>query len=604
LMLASSSQDRKIRLWKVSHMNQQQSSTSISSMLSNLNLNNNASGATQTTTISSKGHIFKIHDNKFSVILESVLVGHEDWVHSAKWQPALDKDGSPDQPLCLLSCSMDKTMMIWRPTKKDAEETGMWVNEVHVGELGGNILGFFGSVFSPDGTQILSHGFNGAFHIWKNVSQNQDQEVWAPQVTVSGHFGPVSDMMWDPTFSYLVSVSEDQTTRAFALWNKGTAQDTWHEISRVQIHGYDLNCMAFIRNHSHRIASGADEKVIRIFDAPQTFIDSLCSIARIPIERIQPDNTARPLGANVPPLGLSNKPLYEGESEQAKEPAKKKDDYDTGPAPLPITHSTPPLEEHLLQSTLWPEIMKLYGHPNEIAALACNNKGNLLASACKGSQPEESSLRLWNTTTWKEVAKIGAHKLTAVQLEFSSNDQFLLSVSRDRTFCVTKVVQNPDGTVEAEIVAKVKAHERIVWCGGWSCDDNFVATGSRDKAIKVWQRADEQCKEWKAVSTITFGAPVTALTWATKPVTSIQNSQYRYVIAVGLENGLISFINADSPKTPTSWTALYNFNPLHCHADTVKKLQWRQGEEGQKEQQIQLASCSTDNSVRLFSVQF
>ena len=55
-------------------------------------------------------------------------------------------------------------MMIWRPSEK----TGLWIAEVHVGEMGGNTLGFFGGVFSPDGSRILAHGYNGAFHLCRN----------------------------------------------------------------------------------------------------------------------------------------------------------------------------------------------------------------------------------------------------------------------------------------------------------------------------------------------------------------------------------------------------------------------------------------------------
>jgi len=37
-------------------------------------------------------------------------------VHSVAWQtPLAHGDGSVEQPLCVLSASMDRTMMLWRP---------------------------------------------------------------------------------------------------------------------------------------------------------------------------------------------------------------------------------------------------------------------------------------------------------------------------------------------------------------------------------------------------------------------------------------------------------------------------------------------------------
>ena len=50
---------------------------------------------------------------RHTAMLESVLIGHEDWVHSVAWQPVASE--APQQRPCLLSASMDRTMMLWRP---------------------------------------------------------------------------------------------------------------------------------------------------------------------------------------------------------------------------------------------------------------------------------------------------------------------------------------------------------------------------------------------------------------------------------------------------------------------------------------------------------
>jgi elongator complex protein 2 len=48
---------------------------------------------------------------------------------------------------------------------------------------------------------------------------------------------------------------------------------TWGEINRPQIHGYDMTCVAPISRL--RFVSGADEKVVRVFDAPRGFARSM-----------------------------------------------------------------------------------------------------------------------------------------------------------------------------------------------------------------------------------------------------------------------------------------------------------------------------------------
>lgn len=47
----------------------------------------------------------------------------------------------------------------------------------------------------------------------------------------------------------------------------------WYEMGRPQVHGYDLQALAMIGRFN--FASGADEKVARVFQAPINVIENL-----------------------------------------------------------------------------------------------------------------------------------------------------------------------------------------------------------------------------------------------------------------------------------------------------------------------------------------
>ena len=64
--------------------------------------------------------------------------------------------------------------------------------------------------------------------------------------------------------------SSDQTSRIHGLC---AGPSRWAEIARPQIHGYDMTDAAWLS--PYRFASGADEKVTRVFDAPAGFVESL-----------------------------------------------------------------------------------------------------------------------------------------------------------------------------------------------------------------------------------------------------------------------------------------------------------------------------------------
>ncbi|XP_035476834.2 elongator complex protein 2 [Scophthalmus maximus] len=618
LLLASCSQDCLIRVWKLFA----KSGTDIHT-------------EDDHTIIKMKEDVFEVKERDmssvFAVSLETVLAGHENWVYGVHWQPPSYKGGELQQPLSLLSASMDKTMILWAPE----EGSGVWVEQVRVGEVGGNTLGFYGCQMSPDGSMILAHAFHGALHLW---CKDQDKEgVWRPGVVISGHFNAVQDLSWDPEGEFILSVGSDQTTRLFTPWRKQDVKlATWHEISRPQIHGYDMQCLAMVGRF--QFVSGADEKVLRVFQAPRNFVENFANISGMSLEKLltSSDSANLPEGASTPALGLSNKAVFQGELvPKAKEEEKQfnsvSDQYhESYFHPLNLTE--PPPEDHLLQNTLWPEVQKLYGHGFEMFCLASDSARTVVASACKASKVEHAAVLLWSTGTWRQLQTLPCHSLTVTQMAFSPDAQLLLAVSRDRTWSLWRrnlpspESPEPQFSLHAHTGKDTAVHSRIIWSCDWSPDSKYFVTSSRDKKVIVWgpcRLEDESVPPPNRIkpcsSLLDVGDSATAVAFC--PVLCSDNS---YLLAVGLECGRILLYRWSPGQEAAGrhdWSSCAETDVLQSHALAVKRLRWRpragragrenntkeeetdeESEAEEKSSWVQLASASADHSVKIFNV--
>ena len=115
---------------------------------------------------------------------------------------------------------------------------------------------------------------------------------------------------------------------------------------------------------------------------------------------------------------------------------------DFAPCAAPSVAAGPPLEEHLAQSTLWPEVHKLYGHGNDVYCLAASHDGRYVASACVAKSTATAELWFWAVGSWKGVAQVQAHTLTATSMAWAHSDDYLASCSRDRSFCITRRIRS------------------------------------------------------------------------------------------------------------------------------------------------------------------
>lgn len=526
LFLASASQDKYIRLWRIS-----KDRNAIVSEPTEL------LGAFE-RSLSNKNYPLKTTEGSFILTFEALLLGHDDWVYTVSWYAQQDK-------LQLLSASEDNSLAIW----EREESSGVWIPITRLGEISslkgsttatGSSGGFWIGLWSPTGTQLVSLGRTGSWRLWE---YDQLRRRWLQGIGISGHTQAVKDIAWSKRGSYLLSSGLDQTTRLHAEWKRGSIH-SWHEMARPQIHGYDMNCIDSIGGNETQFISGADEKLLRVFDEPRVTAELLEKLSDIKADM----PNVLPEKANIPVLGLSNKITeaeVNGESsiEDIESPGEDKAPHAGSPfldEKRDVTQQ-PPTEDRLARHTLWPEREKLYGHGHEISAVAVSPLGDVVATACKASSQDHAAIRLFTTKDWREVKpSLVAHSLTVTSLRFSPSGQYLLSVGRDRQWTVWSLDgQNPNATdTSISFTLKgsdPKGHSRMILNADWALvtKRDIFATAGRDKCAKIWSLNEEK-DIFTCVANITEASAVTAVAIAANPVGD------NFMVALGTEVGRVS----------------------------------------------------------------
>jgi elongator complex protein 2 len=573
LLLASASQDKYIRLWRIHRGDELPAASSA--------LNDPTLGALS-KSLSNKAHWIESPASKYSVTFEALLLGHEDWIYTASWR---HREGK----LQLLSTSEDNSLAIW----ESDPSSGVWVCITRLGEISaqkgstsatGSAGGLWIGLWSPDGNSVVSLGRTGS---WRKWTYSTTSDMWAQQVAITGHVREVKGVSWSRDGSYFVTTGSDQTTRLHAQWKRGEFPASWHEFSRPQIHGYDLNCIDAVSDS--QFISGADEKLLRVFDEPKGVAEMLKKLCDI-------QNTGSadlPDAANIPVLGLSNKAIQAvGDDEPVGN-----DDEDERDAVDPasvirkstLDFSHPPFEDHLARHLLWPETEKLYGHGYEISAVAVSRDGSLVATACRASSIDHAVIRLYDTKEWLEVKPpLKAHSLTVTALQFSPDDKYLLSVGRDRQWVIWERTEPSQYVLK---YANPKGHSRMILGAAWTpLKQATFMTAGRDKSVKVWQITDTDVQ---LKGSVAAGGAVTAVS------SSSQLHQGSFLFAFGTESGEVGIgkMSADTLDKAEVTMVKAELAP----AKTINQVVWRPN---RAEEEQQVAVVSDDTSVRLYNVSF
>ncbi|QLL33589.1 hypothetical protein HG536_0E05000 [Torulaspora globosa] len=569
-LLASGSQDRYIRLWRIRAKEA---------------LDLEKDDEHRPTLLSNKKYKFEVStDFRIVINFEALIMGHDDWISSLQWH---------EKRLQLLAATADTSLIIWEPE----ESSGVWICASRLGEISskgastatGSSGGFWSCLWFKDADRdyILTNGKTGSWRIWSS----SDCVEWAPMLGVTGATKEVTDIAWAPSGEFLLASSLDQTTRLYAPWlyessGRHRPVATWHEFSRPQIHGYDMICVEPISDT--RFVSGGDEKILRSFDLSRGVSDILRKFVGCSFGTSQ----ALPESAALPALGLSNKAVNQNdEAEQEEDDPNERETNETKNISYSLISAlaTPPLEDQLQRHLLWPEIEKLYGHGYEITCVDVSSDGALIASACRSNSPQHAVVRIFDSKTWQEIKpQLPYHELTITRLKFSRDSQLLLSTSRDRKWALW---QRDVATNKFSLkYSNAKAHTRIIWDCDWAPIEygQTFFTGSRDKSVKAW-RFDESEHDFVSESSVKFTEPVTAL--------SVYHELFngKILLAIGAGNGTIHIYT----YLDSRFELLTTFEEDIAPADRVTRLRWSTL---QRDGKKFLGVGSEDSSTRIFSI--
>ncbi|CAK7210915.1 Elongator subunit elp2 [Sporothrix bragantina] len=651
LLLASASQDKYVRLWRIHRGSSAPAPTASATAAAaaigeaDTTLDLSSTTATSTTTgnaPSNKAHRLQAGEDVYFVTFEALLLGHEDWIYSARWTSV--GASNKGHKLRLLTTSADNSLGVW---EADAA-SGIWVTTARLGELSkekgattatGSIGGFWAGLWSPDGREVVTLCRTGSWRRWTTAvmsavaeasaedtktRENSNEETneapaedtetrWVQALGVTGHVAPVTGVSWSRDGAYLLSTSTDQTTRLHAEWTQRSLSEasadasqvsspSWHEMARPQIHGYDLNCIDSLG--TTQFVSGADEKLMRVFHEPKSVARLLQTLTGRGVS--SSEGEALPDAANMPVLGLSNKAVDE-EGDATESAPTEVDASFAGIA-------RPPPEDVLARNTLWPETEKLYGHGYEISCLAVSHDGSLVASACRASSLNHAVVRLFATAPhWTEVRPpLPLHTLTVTRLRFSGDDRYLLSVGRDRQWAVfARSTDTEKSTTYTLAQHNAKAHSRMILDCAWAPTVNgrrVFATAGRDKTVKVWLSTvtdgnENAAPSFALTATVTQDEPVTAVDFLWRAASSSASTTTpQLVLAVGTEAGRLTILTLDAATlAETGRQEIGSGGALL--SGSVLQLAWRPQQTASEQDgdaHADLAIAGEDGSLRVY----
>jgi WD40 repeat protein len=128
------------------------------------------------------------------------------------------------------------------------------------------------------------------------------------------------------------------------------------------------------------------------------------------------------------------------------------------------------------------ERARIAGRPGElIVALAFSPDGTRLASAANNSSP-----RVWDAATGKQIAEFKRHTSGALGVAFRPDGASVVTASSDGT------VRQWGPRMGLEVAPPYERHTGVVIAAAYSPDGRWIASAGEDRTVRIWRAADRR----------------------------------------------------------------------------------------------------------------
>ena len=458
-ILASSSRDKTVRLWRTDGKN-------LAVLRGHEDSVTSSSFSPDGQTIASTSWDKTVRLWRTDGQLLRVLKGHKAHVFSVSFSP----DGNQ-----LASASQDGTVKLWTVEGK------------LITTLRGHQGGVTWVSFSPDGQMIASASDDKTVKLWDRTGNLL--------ATLIGHSHKVNYVSFSPDSQTIASASDDKTVK---LWNR-----TGKLLQTLQGHQSWVFGVSFSPNGE--MASASQDNTVKLWSRTGKLMktlsghsDGVTSVAFSPdgktllsasydktVKLWQLSNPSRTVlrGHQDGVVDVSFSPDGQILASISKDRTLKlwKRTLRVKTAPLQGNASSEQLFPPTLDSPLFALDSTLKGHAERVEKVSFSPDGQMIATASR-----DRTVKLWSRTGELIDTLIGHHDWV-LDVKFSPDGQMIATASRDKTVKLWSRT--------GMLIQTLTGHGDRVNAVAFSPDGSLLASASDDKTVKLWhlgQRTDRQ----------------------------------------------------------------------------------------------------------------